>query len=140
MTAPLGLSDKTPVLSRSTSLLLTSNTFSAPLDYSDPGRKDRVSLAVVKYPAGGGNTKASDIKGGLWWNPGEYFRKQVRALATSGANFKDFALTSGGPGGSGTGEAQRLSPELDRRLRGSYDVWAWDVSFCFLTAIPAAHR
>lgn len=81
----------------------------APLDYTNTSDDRRASIALVKYPAGGGNTPRSDVLGSIFFNPG-------------------------GPGGSGIGFLTAKSPSrggltaayFDKIFEGRYDLLSFD--------------
>lgn len=85
-------------------------TLIAPLDYTSPSDSRNASLALIRYKAGGGSTKRSDVMGSVIFNPG-------------------------GPGGSGVAFLSKsrrdsrnltVSESLDEILHSKYDLVSFD--------------
>ncbi|CAO1613853.1 unnamed protein product [Parajaminaea phylloscopi] len=83
----------------------------APLDHTNTSDPRQASIAVIKYPAGGGNTPSSQIRGTVFLNPG-------------------------GPGGSGVGFLitrhfaagynVTVGEMFDTIFLGNYDIMSFD--------------
>ena len=88
---------------KTNSTLFECGTLYTPLDYTSKNDTRQARISIIRYKAGGGETKREDVLGSVLLNPG-------------------------GPGGSGVGFLTRpgLANSTDNQLGGRYDLVSFD--------------